>query len=110
MEQQALPAATLLRSPKLRIVAAGCTHRLEQRILQESNCFQELEQYFPHSEVRLCMVGPEVRVPKRKGNAKGSSKKARKGTSCEWTKESDRFSWTLQQGTVKGFLKVITTP
>lgn len=79
-------------------------------ILQESNCFQELQHYFPHSEVRLCMVGPEIRVPKRKGNTKGSSKKTRKAANCEWIKESDRFSWTLQQSTVKDFLKVQTTP
>lgn len=108
MELEALPAEMLLRSPKLRIVAAGCTWRLEQRILEESNCFHELQHYFPHSEIQLCMVGPEIRVPKRKGNSKRNAKKNRKAT-CEWTKENSRFSCCLQQCTVKEFLKVFST-
>lgn len=106
VELQAMPAVSLLRCPKLRIVAAGCTHRLEQRILAETNCFHELEHYFPCSEIKLCMVGPEIRVPKHKVNFSGSSKKGRKAANCEWTKETDRFSWCLSQSTVKDYLKV----
>jgi hypothetical protein len=36
VESKALPVESLLRSSKLRIIAAGCTHRLEQRILTGS--------------------------------------------------------------------------
>jgi hypothetical protein len=76
----------------------------------ETNCFHELEHYFPHSEIKLCMVGPEMRVPKCKVSSghQGSTKKTKKATACEWRKEENypRFSWCLSQCTTKEFLKV----
>jgi hypothetical protein len=102
-----MPAQQLLRSPQLRIVAAGCTHRLEQRILQETNYFHELERYFPHSDIRLCMVGPEIRVSNmQRGKMKRKGKKKRGGKpSPEWVHESKRFAWCVERGTVRAFLR-----
>lgn len=93
-----------LTSSHIRIVAAGCTHRLEQRILQESNYFHELESYFPSSRLQLCMVGPEMKPTTGPKAKHGSSKKATKTSA--WVRATDRFSWCAQRGTIRNFLKV----
>lgn len=99
---QMLPR-TLLEASHIRIVAAGCTHRLEQRILQESNYFHELASYFPSSYLQLCMVGPEMKAVSSKSK-QGSTKKAPK--SLAWVHGSERFSWCVQRSTVRKFLQV----
>lgn len=102
IELQTLPT-TLLKASHIRIVAAGCTHRLEQRILQESNYFHELTSYFPSSCLQLCMVGPEMK-PVSSRTKKGSTKKANKG--LVWVHASQRFSWCVQRSSVRKFLQV----
>ena len=102
IELQKLPKS-FLQAPHIRIVAAGCTHRLEQRILQESNYFHELTSYFPSSCLQLCMVGPEIKPPSSKSKH-GSTKKPSKAVA--WVHASERFSWCLQRSTVRKFLQV----
>ena len=97
---KAASASDLLRIPKLRIVAAGCSHRLERRILEQTNYFNELQKYLPHSEIELCMVGPEM-CAHLETRGTGATHQ-----DLVWHHESAAYRWATWQGTLQGFLTV----
>ena len=97
---KAATAAELLRVPNLRIVAAGCSHRLEQRILEQTSYFDELQTYLPHTKLELVMLGPEIRTM-----SSVAEKQAASDSLC-WHRSSDAYSWATWQGTLKQFLQV----
>jgi hypothetical protein len=114
VECKTISSAELLRVPHLRIITAGCSHRLEQRILQESNYFQELTSYLRFSSIELCMVGPEMEAPQQHLGSFGGAGRAEKSHTVDegrpphdlhWVAESDAFKWSTFQGTLLTFLK-----
>ena len=88
-----LSVGEALRAPSLRVVAAGCSHRLEQHILQQSNYFKEWVTMLPHTRIDLCMIGPEMRP--------GAG-----AASPTWTEMSNRLRYTISEQTLGEFLEV----
>jgi hypothetical protein len=96
VETKAASAQEILRAPRLRVIAAGCSHRLEQRILQETNYFSELSHMLPASQISLCMIGPEMHYTFGAGEH-----------DLKWTEETPSFRWTTSTHTLKTFVEVL---
>lgn len=93
---QALPLTEALDAPRLRVIAAGCTHRLEQHILTHSNYFEEWATMLPRTQIDLFMIGPEMQGPRA---VPGTADRS-------WTQVTERLRYTTSRETLGELLEV----
>ena len=94
---RALSVREALHAPTLRIIAAGCSHRLEQHILQHSNYFEEWPKMLPRTHIDCCMVGPEMQALSN----------ASRLADDHWTQVTERLRYKTSQDTLGEALQVL---
>eukprot|EP01040_Poterioochromonas_malhamensis_P011806 gene11806-12881_t len=95
---------SLIKYESLNILCIGCSYKTEERILRETNCFQELQYlllpYF--QQLNIYLIGPEISETRENFDVIQKSFDSEMKSN---TLEPHRLAFHLYKGTTSSFIK-----